>query len=149
VQKSPIKVQYSKLNVQSCWLTCAKRSFANYFLHCYVCTCYADSKRSVSDRWLIKENYFLRPYVCTSCADSKRSVSDRWLKNDEETACGTARLLGALRAIVALFLLYLVLLYQRLDLNLTLFVSFLMLFQLFLLLYLLLYPLFLRCQDCS
>ena len=33
---------------------------------------------------MIKDNYFLRPYVCTSCADSKRSVSDRWLTNDKE-----------------------------------------------------------------
>ena len=33
---------------------------------------------------MIKENYFLRPYVCTSCADSKRSVSDRWLINEKE-----------------------------------------------------------------
>jgi len=33
---------------------------------------------------MINENFFLRPYVCTSCADSKRSVSDRWLINDKE-----------------------------------------------------------------
>ena len=33
---------------------------------------------------MINENYFLRPYVCISCADSKRSVSDRWLINDKE-----------------------------------------------------------------
>jgi hypothetical protein len=32
----------------------------------------------------LNDNYFLRPYVCTSCADSKRSVSDRWLINDKE-----------------------------------------------------------------
>jgi len=32
----------------------------------------------------LKDNYFLRTYVCTSCADSKRSVSDRWLINDKE-----------------------------------------------------------------
>jgi hypothetical protein len=27
--------------------------------------------------------YFPRHFGCTSCADSKRSVSDRWLKNDK------------------------------------------------------------------
>jgi hypothetical protein len=31
----------------------------------------------------LNENYFLRLYVYTSYADSKRSVSDRWLKNDK------------------------------------------------------------------
>ena len=35
---------------------------------------------------MIDDNYFLRPYVCTSCADSKRSVSDRWLINDKVKA---------------------------------------------------------------
>ena len=34
---------------------CALR--ANYFLHYYVYTSYADSKRSVSDRWLIKDRW--------------------------------------------------------------------------------------------
>ena len=31
----------------------------------------------------LNENYFLRLYVYTSYADSKRSVSDRWLTNDK------------------------------------------------------------------
>jgi hypothetical protein len=31
----------------------------------------------------LNENYFLRLYVYTSYADSKRSVSDRWLINDK------------------------------------------------------------------
>jgi len=29
------------------------------------------------------DNYFLRLYVYTCYADSKRSVSDRWLKNEK------------------------------------------------------------------
>ena len=33
---------------------------------------------------LVNKNYFLRLYVYTSYADSKRSVSDRWLTNDKE-----------------------------------------------------------------
>ena len=32
----------------------------------------------------LNKNYFLRLYVYTSYADSKRSVSDRWLTNDRE-----------------------------------------------------------------
>ena len=32
----------------------------------------------------LNDNYFLRLYVYTSYADSKRSVSDRWLINDKE-----------------------------------------------------------------
>ena len=31
----------------------------------------------------LNKNYFIRLYVYTSYADSKRSVSDRWLKNDK------------------------------------------------------------------
>ena len=33
---------------------------------------------------LVNKNFFLRLYVYTSYADSKRSVSDRWLTNDKE-----------------------------------------------------------------
>ena len=48
--------------------------FNLYFLRLCVCTCCADSKRSVSD--LRFNFYFLRLCVCTCYADSKCSVSD-------------------------------------------------------------------------
>ena len=41
----------------------------------------------INDKYCaLRANYFLHCYVCTSCADSKRSVSDRWLINDKVKA---------------------------------------------------------------
>jgi len=39
--------------------------------------------KEVHANGVLNDNYFLRLYVYTCYADSKRSVSDRWLKNEK------------------------------------------------------------------